>query len=162
MGIVCHRVTLHPTNNPDYKQHIALLWVSQVLEQELVIKPGDSEIARLSILPLKPGLLRIVGLEWVLNGQAQGKKMFEARRPAHRRSGSKCVFATACTEISTLHLCNSAAVQMLEGNCAALCSVEIGGDVLPLCSVSGVDRSCEGWVLPGVRTEVVDPGSFLM
>lgn len=60
-----------------------------MIEQELVIKPGDSEIARLSILPLKPGLLNIVGLEWVLNGQAQGRKMFEVKKPSHRRSGSK-------------------------------------------------------------------------
>lgn len=60
-----------------------------MIEQELVIKPGDSEIARLSIRTQKPGLLKIVGLEWVLNSQAPGRKMFEAKAPSHRRSGSK-------------------------------------------------------------------------
>ena len=62
----------------------------QVIEQELVIRPGDTEIARLSVLPLKPGLIRLVGLEWVLNGQAQGRQMFAAAKaPSHRRSGSR-------------------------------------------------------------------------
>ena len=61
----------------------------QVMEQEIVVKPGDSDIVRLSILPLKPGLLRITGLEWVLNGQAQGRRLFAAKAPQHRRTGSR-------------------------------------------------------------------------
>jgi len=61
----------------------------QVMEQEIVVKPGDSDIVRLSILPLKPALLRITGLEWVLNGQAQGKRLFAAKAPQHRRTGSR-------------------------------------------------------------------------
>ncbi len=61
----------------------------QVMEQEIVVKPGDSDIVRLSILPLKPALLRITGLEWVLNGQAQGKRLFAAKGPQHRRTGSR-------------------------------------------------------------------------
>ena len=61
----------------------------QVLEQEIVIKPGDSDIVRLSIMPLKPGLLRVTGLEWVLNGQAHGRRLFAAKAPQHRRTGSR-------------------------------------------------------------------------
>lgn len=61
----------------------------QVMEQEIVIKPGDSDIVRLSIRPLKPGLLRVTGLEWVLNGQAQGRRLFAAKAPQHRRTGSR-------------------------------------------------------------------------
>lgn len=61
----------------------------QVMEQEIVVKPGDSDIVRLSILPLNPGLLRITGLEWVLNGQAQGRRLFAAKTPQHRRTGSR-------------------------------------------------------------------------
>ncbi|DBA74127.1 hypothetical protein WJX77_012500 [Trebouxia sp. C0004] len=61
----------------------------KVMEQEIVVKPGDNDIVRLSILPLKPGLLRITGLEWVLNGQAQGKRLFAAKTPQHRRTGSR-------------------------------------------------------------------------
>jgi hypothetical protein len=64
-------------------------FLMQVMEQEIVVKPGDSDIVRLSILPLKPGLLRITGLEWVLNGQAQGKRLFAAKAPQHRRTGSR-------------------------------------------------------------------------
>ena len=62
---------------------------SQVLEQEIVVKPGDSDVVRLSIVPLKPGLLRITGLEWVLNGQAQGRRLFAAKAARHRRTGSR-------------------------------------------------------------------------
>ncbi|KAL3147776.1 hypothetical protein ABBQ32_002510 [Trebouxia sp. C0010 RCD-2024] len=61
----------------------------KVLEQDIVIKPGDSDIVRLTIMPLKPGLLRITGLEWVLNGQAQGRRLFAAKAPQHRRTGSR-------------------------------------------------------------------------
>ena len=68
-------------------QHLA-----QVLEQEIVVKPGDSDIVRLSIVPLKPGLIRITGLEWVLNGQAQGRRLFAAKAPQHRRTGSRYNF----------------------------------------------------------------------
>ncbi len=57
------------------------------------MQPGDSDIVRLSILPLKPGLLRITGLEWVLNGQAQGKRLFAAKAPQHRRTGSRSTSA---------------------------------------------------------------------
>lgn len=70
----------------DELKHCGLL---QVMEQEIVVKPGDSDIVRLSILPLKPGLLRITGLEWVLNGQAQGRRLFAAKAPQHRRTGSR-------------------------------------------------------------------------
>ena len=67
----------------------AQLLLLQVMEQEIVIKPGDNDIVRLSILPLKPGLLRVTGLEWVLNGQAQGRRLFAAKAPQHRRTGSR-------------------------------------------------------------------------
>ena len=67
----------------------AELVLLQVLQQEIVIKPGDSDIVRLSILPLKPGLLKVTGLEWVLNGEAQGRRLFAAKAPQHRRTGSR-------------------------------------------------------------------------
>ena len=70
----------------------------QVMEQEIVVKPGDSDIVRLSVLPLKPGLLRITGLEWVLNGQAQGKRLFAAKAPQHRRTGSRSASASHCVK----------------------------------------------------------------
>ena len=75
----------------------------QVLEQEIVVKPGDSDIVRLSIVPLKPGLLRITGLEWVLNGQAQGRRLFAAKAPQHRRTGSRYALARIL-KIHVLHL----------------------------------------------------------
>ena len=67
----------------------AELVLLQVLEQDVLIKPGDSDVVRLSILPLKPGLLRVTGLEWVLNGQAQGRRLFAAKAPQHRRTASR-------------------------------------------------------------------------
>ena len=83
-------------------QVLDLINCLQVIQLELVIKPGDTETARLCILPLKPGLIRLVGLEWVLNGQAQGRQMFAARTPSHRRSGSRSALANPCQLLSTL------------------------------------------------------------
>ena len=80
-------------------------FLRQVLEQEIVVKPGDSDIVRLSILPLKPGLLRITGLEWVLNGQAQGRRLFAAKAPQHRRTGSRYAITAAVSRL-LLHVCH--------------------------------------------------------
>ncbi len=81
--------------HPDRHDHsFVFLFLLQVMEQEIVVKPGDNDIVRLSILPLKPGLLRITGLEWVLNGQAQGKRLFAAKAPQHRRTGSRSASAS--------------------------------------------------------------------
>ena len=74
----------------------------QVLEQEIVVKPGDSDIVRLSILPLRPGLIKIVGLAWILNGQAQGRRLFATKASQHRRTGSRYIAAAAVADVGGL------------------------------------------------------------
>ena len=64
----------------------------QVEPRELVLKPGDSEVQRLQLRPLQPGVLRLTGLEWVLDGHAHGRRMFPPPEPRqHRQTDSRQV-----------------------------------------------------------------------
>ena len=64
----------------------------QVEAQELILKPGDSEVQRLQLRPLQPGVLRLTGLEWVLNGHAHGQLVFPPPEPRqHRQTDSRQV-----------------------------------------------------------------------
>jgi hypothetical protein len=61
----------------------------QVQEQNMVLKAGERVRVALRLRPLRPGLLTLTGLEWLLQEHAPGRRLFVPRRPKHKRSASK-------------------------------------------------------------------------
>ena len=62
----------------------------QVEESAVTLKPHESAWVALRLRPLRPGLLTLTGVDWILNGTAPGHKQFALRPPQnHRRTASK-------------------------------------------------------------------------
>lgn len=61
-------------------------------EQSLTLRGGDRVRLRLELWPQQPGLLRVRGLQWALNGVALGQRIFQPRL----RKTAKC--AASCSE----------------------------------------------------------------
>lgn len=55
----------------------------------VVLKGGEQVRLTLGLRPLRPGLLTLTGMEWLLNGNAPGRKLFVPKRPKHRRTASR-------------------------------------------------------------------------
>ncbi|KAK9823583.1 hypothetical protein WJX72_003982 [[Myrmecia] bisecta] len=73
----------------------------QVLEEALSLKAGARARVRLKLRPLRPGLLTLKGVEWLLNGHALGRRMFTVRKRTHRRSNSRLPKQRAANHILT-------------------------------------------------------------
>lgn len=63
----------------------------QVLEQDLLLAAGSTQHVTLQLLPFRPGVLQITGLEWILNDSCTGRFLFPQaeRQQQHRRTGSR-------------------------------------------------------------------------
>ena len=62
----------------------------QADESEVTLKPHESAWVALRLRPLRPGLLTLTGVEWLLNDAAPGRKAFALRPPpSHRRTASR-------------------------------------------------------------------------
>ncbi|KAK9916791.1 hypothetical protein WJX75_007099 [Coccomyxa subellipsoidea] len=62
---------------------------AEVQEQAVVLKGGEQVRLALGLRPLRPGLLTLTGVEWLLAGNAPGRKLFAPKRPKHRRTASR-------------------------------------------------------------------------
>ena len=49
---------------------------------------GERLVVHLRLVPLKAGALSVEGVQWVLNGVAQGHQRFRIPRPKPRKPGS--------------------------------------------------------------------------
>ena len=56
----------------------------------MTLKPHEGAWVALRLRPLRPGLLTLMGVEWLLNEVAPGRKSFALRPPpSHRRTASR-------------------------------------------------------------------------
>ncbi len=60
----------------------------QIREESLTLGPGERMVVHLRLVPLKAGSLSVEGVQWVLNGVAQGCQRFQIPRPKPRKPGS--------------------------------------------------------------------------
>ena len=61
----------------------------------MTLKPHESAWVALRLRPLRPGLLTLTGVAWLLNGIAPGRKPFTLRpSPTHRRTASRWAMGT--------------------------------------------------------------------
>jgi hypothetical protein len=61
----------------------------RVVEEAFTLRAGEKTVVRLKVRPLREGLLRVVGVEWVLNNIAQGRKDFPVKLPRKKRKGGR-------------------------------------------------------------------------
>ena len=56
----------------------------------MTLKPHESAWVALRLRPLRPGLLTLTGVQWLLNEVAPGRRAFALRSlPSHRRTASR-------------------------------------------------------------------------
>ncbi|BDA40386.1 probable trafficking protein particle complex subunit 8 [Coccomyxa sp. Obi] len=140
-----------PTDAADL-QHYA-----EVLEQTVVLKGGEQVRLALGLRPLQPGLLTLTGVEWLLNGNAPGRKLFAPKRPRHRRTASR-----AATKAEQQSQCLSFTIL------DALPRLEASVDQLPPTMLAGEVRKCTlrlrntgSVALRGIRVVSSSPDVYL-
>lgn len=61
----------------------------RVVEEAFTLRGGERTVVRMKVRPLRGGVLRVVGVEWVLNNIAQGRKDFPVKVPKKKRKGGR-------------------------------------------------------------------------